>query len=58
MNIPEDIAPVLGKVNEENAGSGIAFTALSHGNADNTIMSNLELYGGLFPKTIGATGKL
>ena len=58
VNIPEDIAPVLGKVNEENAGSGISFTALSHGNADSTVTANLELYGGLFPKTIGATGKL
>ena len=58
VNIPEDIAPVLNKVNEEAGENGISFTALSHGNEDSTIMSNLELYGGLFPKTIGSTGKL
>ncbi len=58
VNIPEDIAPVLDKVNEEAEESGISFTALPHGNADSAVTENLELYGGLFPKTIGATGKL
>ena len=58
VNIPEDISSVLDKVNEEAGESGISFTALSHGNSDSTVTSSLELYGGLFPKSISPAGKL
>ena len=58
VNIPDDLAYVLNKVNEEEKENGISFTALPRGNADSAVTSNLELYGGLFPKSISPAGKL
>lgn len=58
VNIPDDLAPVLDKVNEEAEESGVTFTALPHGGAEGDVTANLELYGGLSPRAIGATGKL
>lgn len=58
VNLPDDLSPVLARVNEESGENGISFTALPHGNADRTVLSHLELYGGLFPKSINPAGKL
>ncbi len=57
VNIPDDLAAVLNKVNEEEEENGIAFHAFRHGNADSAVTANLELYGGLFPHAISRTGK-
>ena len=46
------------EINEEEKENGISFTALPRGNADSAVTSNLELYGGLFPKSISPAGKL
>lgn len=57
VNIPDDLSQVLDTVNEESKENGISFAALPHGDADSAVTSSLELYGGLFPKSISVAGK-
>ena len=57
VNIPKELEYLLDKVNEEEKENGITFTRLP--NDDETgVIENIELYGGLFPKLIGPTGRL
>lgn len=51
VNIPADLAGVLDTVNEELEENGIEFKLLAK-EEESYELSNLELYGGLFPKQI------
>lgn len=57
VNIPQDLMSVIDTANEEAEESGIIFTRLPSEGGDAAVISNLELYGGLFPKQIAVTGK-
>ncbi len=57
VNLPSDLSHVLDMANWEAEENGISFTRLSGADDDAAISANLELYGGFFPKQIGATGK-
>ena len=57
VNLPKELGAVIEKTNEEAEENGITFVALSRDDVDDDICSNLELYGGLFPKHICPTGK-
>lgn len=57
VNLPRDLEYLLDTVNAEAEESGITFTYLPTGREGAEVLSNLELYGGLFPKQISATGK-
>ena len=56
VNLPKELSCVLDMANEEAEENGITFTGLPN-EEDTTILSNLELYGGLFPKQISTIGK-
>ena len=56
VNLPKELMSVLDMANEEAEENGIAFACLPNEEED-AILSNLELYGGLFPKQITAIGK-
>jgi hypothetical protein len=56
VNLPKELMSVLDMANEEAAENGITFTCLPN-EEEAAILSNLELYGGLFPKQITAIGK-
>ena len=58
VNLPSDLSFVVDKANEEAEENEISFSILTNDSEDAAIASNLELYGGLFKKQIGATGKL
>lgn len=57
VNLPSDLVYVLDKVNEESEENGISFTALTSDEVEPAVLSNLELYGSLFPKFITSMGK-
>lgn len=57
VNLPQDLVSVLDTANEEAEESGITFTRLPSEGEEAEVLSNLELYGGLFPKQIATTGK-
>ena len=57
VNLPDDLVSVLDTANEEAEENGITFTRLPSESAEASVLSNLELYGGLFPKQITTTGK-
>jgi hypothetical protein len=56
VNLPKELMSVLDMANEESEENGITFTCLPN-EEEADIRSNLELYGGLFPKQITAIGK-
>lgn len=56
VNMPSDLAGVLDKVNEEKEENGIEFKLLAE-EEESYELSNLELYGGLFPVQIPKTSK-
>ncbi len=57
VNLPQDMMSVLDAANGEAEENGITFTHLPSEGTETAILSNLELYGGLFPKHIAPTGK-
>ena len=57
VNLPQDLVSVLDTANEEAEENGITFTRLPSDGEGVSVLSNLELYGGLFPKQIATTGK-
>lgn len=57
VNLPTELVSVLDAANEEAEENGITFTRLPSEGEDVAVLSNLELYGGLFPKQIATTGK-
>lgn len=57
VNIPQDLVSVLDMANEEAEENGITFTRLPSDGEGVSVLSNLELYGGLFPNQIATTGK-
>ena len=57
VNIPKDLAHVIDNANKEEAENGVRFIRLPTIGEKPVITSNLELYGGLFPKQIDTTGK-
>ncbi len=58
VNLPHDLMSVLTAVNEEMEENGLRFVPLPSDGEASVIASNLELYGGLFPKQLSPTGKL
>ena len=66
VNLPDDLADVIDKTNAENAGddskgknkTNLPFIRVTGDGMNVNIVSNLELYGGLFPKLIAPTGTL
>ncbi len=58
VNIPNEFSYVLDKVNEKVEENKIEFTAFKRENIDDIVISNLELYGGLFSKLIGKMGEI
>ncbi len=57
VNLPSDLVSVLDMANQESEESGISFIRLTGSDEDAEVLSNLELYGGLFPKQIASTAK-
>ena len=57
VNIPRDLLNILGKANTEVEDSEIIFTRLATSKEGATVLENLELYGGLFPKQIAINCK-
>lgn len=57
VNLPHDLESVIDKVNEKEEENGIKFTNLKSDIEEAEILSNIELYGGLFPKQVAITGK-
>ena len=57
VNIPDDLAGVIDAANEEAEENGIMFTRLTSEKGESAFLSNLELYGGLFPRQIASTTK-
>lgn len=56
VNLPSELKRVIDAANEEAEENGITFTLLSNEEEESAVASNLELYGGLFPKQIMQTG--
>lgn len=52
VNIPAHLSYAIDFVNEEKEENGIEFRALAANDASAEVLSNLELYGGFFPKAI------
>ena len=57
VNIPENLAYLLDKANEEREESGVEFRKIRDAAIDPTVAANLELYGGFFPKSIHSLNK-
>lgn len=57
VNLPDDLEGVVDMVNEHVEENEIAFINLQSAEEELEILSNLELYGGLFPKQVTVTGK-
>ena len=57
VNLPEDLAGVVAKANEESAENGILFTRLKTEGIAPLVTTNLDLYGGLFPRQINPAVK-
>lgn len=57
VNMPNEMAGVLDKVNEESEENGITFIHLSNAAEDEEILENLELYGALYPNQITSMSK-
>jgi len=57
VNLPENLAGVIEKVNEEAEENGIEFTRLPCDNLDAIIPMNLEMYGALFPKQMSPVNR-
>ncbi len=57
VNLPDELVGVIDKANEEADENGIIFTRLPSEGEEASILTNLELYGGLFPKQITSLGK-
>lgn len=52
VNIPEHLSFALDYFNDQREENGIEFRRFSSNNAQEAVLSNLELYGGFFPKSI------
>lgn len=57
VNLPSDLLHMLSKANEEEEENGIIFKRLQTDNEEEKVLSNLELYSGLFPKQIASMCK-
>lgn len=57
VNLPRHFIDVLDTVNAESEENGVTFVALSSSSEDASVLPNLELYGGLFPRNISSMGK-
>ena len=57
VNLPLDLLNALGMTNAEVVENGIVFVRLPVDREKATVVENLELYGGLFPKQIAPTCK-
>lgn len=57
VNLPPYMHFVLDKANEELEENGIEFRNLGGGTYNQTVLDNLELYGGFFPKAIHSANK-
>jgi hypothetical protein len=55
VNLPHDLLGVLDGVNATAEENGILFRPLFPAQLDASVSANLELYGGLFPKTMHAS---
>ena len=58
VNLPDSLADVIPKANEEYKDAGVTFNRLFSNGATTGILSNLELYGGLSPKAIATVAKI
>ena len=52
VNIPEHLSFALDYFNDQREENGLEFRRLTANNASDAVLSNLELYGGFFPKAI------
>ncbi len=52
VNVPDAISFVLDSANEELEENGIEFRKLDEGKFSRKVLYNLELFGGLFPKSV------
>lgn len=57
VNVPDAIAFVLDAANEEQEENGIEFCRLGGRENNRKVLYNLELFGGLFPKSIHPANK-
>ena len=57
VNLPFELAFLIDTVNGCDEGNGIKFSSLLSGKESSAVLSNLELYGGLFPSQIPISGK-
>lgn len=57
VNIPEELGYVIDSANAEEQENGISFRRLVLNGVSDEYISNLELYGGLFPKSIHTANK-
>lgn len=57
VNMPENLAFLIEYANKEREESGIEFRMLRDTGADSAVLSNLELYGGFYPKNIHPSNK-
>ena len=58
VNLPDYLAHVVDKANQESAENGIVFIRSTNLSEAPIISTNLELYGGLFPGQINSANKL
>lgn len=57
VNIPRELSLAIDSANSEAEESGISFIPLTSENEKPKVLSNVELYGSLFPKQISVAGK-
>lgn len=57
VNLPDHLSFVLDNVNDHKQENGVEFRRIGNDNAARTVLENLELYGGFFPKNIHQTNK-
>ena len=57
VNIPEHLSFTLDYVNDQRAENGLEFRRLTANHATANVLSNLELYGAFFPKSIHKSTK-
>lgn len=57
VNLPRELSLAIDSANSEAEESGISFIPLTTENEKPKVLSNVELYGSLFPKQITSAGK-
>lgn len=57
VNLPSELAWLTDKANDEVKENGISFVCFNRNSGNAPIISDLELYAGLFPKQIHAACK-